>query len=154
MPDKPAAEEAGSSSGTGVTARANPAIPLANPVQPGKATHVDLKDPFYMSPKSSAWTNDPTQLDLDIWFDPQKPNIGNQYGIRNLRPVIKEPEFEDYLLMDANGRFYTWNPNNGVLFRVKQHPLEPKDAAVLMMNGFGDQDVEQMFNMAHVKGRG
>jgi hypothetical protein len=126
------------------TSAADPPPP-EGPIQP---THVDLGDPFY---KSSAWTNDPKDLELDIYFHPLKTNIGSQFGIPNLRPVIKEVHEENYLLMDANKRFYTWNPNDGNLYRVKEDPLKLGDATIKMMNGFGTQDVEQMVNPAFVR---
>jgi len=129
----------------GSSASAADPPPSGGPTEP---SHVDLGDPFY---KSSAWTNDPKELDLDVYFHPLKSNIGSQFGIPNLRPVLKETHDESYLLMDANKRFYTWNPNDGNLYRVKEEALELKDAATKMMNGFGTRDVEQMVNPAFIR---
>ncbi|KAI0390903.1 hypothetical protein F5Y17DRAFT_36987 [Xylariaceae sp. FL0594] len=123
-------------------APAGPSTPSDRPSQP---SYVDLADPYY---KNSVWTNDPKELELDVYFDPLKPNLGDQFGLRNLRPVIKDTRRESFLLMDAGGRFYTWNPDDGLLYRVLQNPLQPKDAAIKMMNGFDTREVEQMVNPA------
>ncbi|KAI0438390.1 hypothetical protein F4803DRAFT_535035 [Xylaria telfairii] len=146
--DSPPAEAASNPSGTEAaeSAREIRLDPPLDPPQPTKnPPYLDLHDPFYLG--GSSWTNDPEQLDLDIWFDPQKPNLGDQFGISELRPVIKQPKYEQYLLVDMKNQFYTWNPNEGPLYRVKEQPLEPKDAARMMTNGFTNEDLVQMYNL-------
>jgi hypothetical protein len=70
-----------------------------------------------------------------------KPNVRDQYDISNLHPVIKEPEREDYLLTDAENRFYIWSLNDSALHRVTEDLFESEDTAIYLMNGFRDQDV-------------
>lgn len=103
--------------------------------------HVDLNDPYY---ETSLWTNKKEELDLDTYFHPLRPNLGQDYGISGLRPVIKDPRQGDFLLMDDDKRFYSWNPDDGRLFRVKKQGLEPGEAADLAMNGFDKRELEQM----------
>ncbi|KAH8724862.1 hypothetical protein GQ44DRAFT_826999 [Phaeosphaeriaceae sp. PMI808] len=107
-------------------------------------TFENLQDPYF---DNSNWTNTKSELDLDTYFHPLRPNLAKDFGVQGLRPVIREPEIDDFLLIDDNNKFYTWNPNDGRLFKITKRGTEkmtPSQAADLMMNGIQQTDLMQM----------
>ena len=104
---------------------------------------VDLIDDYF---KNSRWSNSENDLDLNTYFHPLRPNLADAYGLPGLQPIIKDIEQEDFLLVDDNKRFYTWNPNDGRLFRLKATDMTPREAADFIMNGLLDTDVQLIAN--------
>jgi hypothetical protein len=58
--------------------------------------YVDLGDKY---PKGYTWSNDPKDMDLDTLFNPSKPNLAEEFAIDGLKPILKDPNSEMYLLM-------------------------------------------------------
>ncbi|KAA8895543.1 hypothetical protein FN846DRAFT_969081 [Sphaerosporella brunnea] len=98
---------------------------------PSGPQYVDLGKDFS---KDLDWTNDPSDLYLDTYFDPAKPNLGKDFQIVGLKPVIKQKEGETFLLQDGNGRFYVWNEYEGGMYRFEK-ALKVQDAVNEVLEG-------------------
>jgi hypothetical protein len=83
---------------------------------------------------------------LDAYFHPQKPNLGKEFGIKNLRPIIKRLRDELFLLTDDKGLFYLWQPDDGNLFKIKEQGLDSKKAVGLVINGIDEDRLVQTFH--------
>jgi hypothetical protein len=71
------------------------------------------------------WTNDPRHLKIDTYFDPDKINIGDNFNIEGLRPVLREDDNEyNFILEDADGRWYLWEEYDGLLLWIKSEELK------------------------------
>lgn len=77
-------------------------------------------DPDYT--KNLTWSNDPRDLDLHGAFSLKKPNLSSDYDVDGLQPILKEEDGEDpWILQDAEGMFYLWDPWTSSLYRVTEN---------------------------------
>lgn len=110
--------------------------------QPGQ--HVDLKGDFQ---DIWSWTNDVKAMDMNVYFDPKKPNLAEAFDLDGLRPIIRDREGTTYLLTDNNGRFYICDPvGDGRMFAYKDTKLTMKDAIDDVLNGINRNLLVQQFN--------
>lgn len=72
-------------------------------------------------PARLSWTNDPKELLLSTYFSPNPPNLANSYGIPGLRPVLKHPSGDKFLLADNSANFYIWVAYEGGLYLMNDH---------------------------------
>jgi len=77
--------------------------------------YVKLKPEFT---KFLTWSNDPHDLDLYGAFSKDEPNLSSDFNVKGLRPSLKDPEIDQYILQDANGLYYLWDLWDGHLLRV------------------------------------
>lgn len=111
-----------------------PQIPI---VPASSDKYVNLGEKFE---KSFAWTNDPKDMDIATYFS-DEPSIGGSYNIKGLKPVIKDKFSEEYLLTDAEGKYYRWNaefPGLTKLDQTKVRADTPLSVAMQMMVGIPD----------------
>jgi hypothetical protein len=81
---------------------------------------VPVPKPFKVDlPRHCTWTNEATQLELTTYFDPNKPNLSNDFGINGLQPVIRDTESDVFLLQDGSGNFYQWSSWGGEMWRLE-----------------------------------
>lgn len=95
-----------------------------DPPQAGSPNYVNLKDALgdAFPPRLYGWTNDPDELYLETYFCPYPPNVAPSFEIPGLRPVIKHPLEEKFLLADNSGNFYIWVSGEGGLSLMNDHP--------------------------------
>ncbi|KAG5998762.1 hypothetical protein E4U43_002363 [Claviceps pusilla] len=116
----------------GVTIEGNPCgptIPISSSIP--KPMPVGL-------PPNCTWSQDAADLRIATYFDPTKPNLGTDYGITGLVPVIRDTQSHAFLLADAQSRFYQWDMRDGQLFRLQditdiQHAVKAilRDSGIL-----------------------
>jgi hypothetical protein len=92
------------------------------PSKPQELWYLPL-DPEFTAPLS--WTNDPNDLSIETYFNPNKINLGQSYNIKGLRPVLREEgEPYNFILVDDEQRWYLWDEYDGLLLWVKSKELE------------------------------
>lgn len=113
--------------------------------EPVKAMFVDLGT---QAPKGYCWSNDPGEMDLETYFNPAKPNIGDAFALDGLRPVLKDLDSETYLLTDRQNKFYLWAADDGRMFKYKDElELTTMEKAVHeVLSGIKWGNLVQQFN--------
>lgn len=90
--------------------------------QAGSPNHVNLKDALGAAfPARLSWTNNPNELLLSKYFRPNPPNLATSYRIPGLRPVLKQPSGNMFLLADNSGNFYICVRYEVGLFLMNDH---------------------------------
>ena len=103
---------------------------------------------------SVSWSNDPGHLALQTYFNPNKPNLGGDFLVHGLRPILREDE-EPYrfILKDNKDRYYVWNEFDGRLFWVRHAELEEmtglEDKVDFVLCGLGALEVEPVYRDKH-----
>jgi hypothetical protein len=83
----------------------------------GNLPYVQL-DPKYML--NLRWSNNPHDLYVEVYFDKSQPNLGADYGVDGLQPVLKEKKSDRFILRDAKKRWYIWDAWEVRLLRVQE----------------------------------
>ncbi|KAL6714841.1 hypothetical protein ACLMJK_007101 [Lecanora helva] len=65
----------------------------------GPPSHIDLGPAFY---EYYTWSNNKDVLELDTYFNSKKPNLGDEFGLKGLQPVIREKDGDTFLLKAGN----------------------------------------------------
>ncbi|KAH8646219.1 hypothetical protein BX600DRAFT_555920 [Xylariales sp. PMI_506] len=98
------------------TLESSDASPSTTPQNnPSTRGYVDLGSEFGTD---KDWTNDPTDLLIGTYFG-AAPNVGTDYGVEGLIPIIKQKTGDMFLLQDKAGRLYMWNPWVEGLYRIQ-----------------------------------
>jgi hypothetical protein len=79
-------------------------------------SYVDLGPKFS---KDLTWSNDPSDLMLETYFDQDEPNLATDFNIDGLKPIIRQKGGNTFLLVDAQNRYYIWNRWDEDLFRLQ-----------------------------------
>ncbi|KAJ5970780.1 uncharacterized protein N7479_000698 [Penicillium vulpinum] len=82
-----------------------------------------------------SWSNKPADFPLDSHFDPDRPNIGDEFSLSGLQPVIKKKDEDLFLLKDANDDFYKWHLGDGSMFYLETKEKDPMKVAMMVMEG-------------------
>lgn len=90
------------------------------------------------------WTNNPTELIFSTYFYPNPPNLAILYGILGLRPILKHPSGDKFLLADNSGNFYIWVSYEGGLYLMNDHP-DLREAIDEAINKLLEEDLTQIF---------
>lgn len=93
------------------------------------------------------WTNDPTELLLSTYFRPNPPNLATSYGIPGLRPILKHPSDDKFLLADNSGNFYIWVSYEGGLYLMNDHP-DLREAIAEAIDEPLEEDLTEIFESA------
>lgn len=103
---------------------------------------------------SLCWSNDPGQLSLQTYFDPDKPNLSSDFNVPGLSPILREYGGRHrFILKGSKGRFYVWNEWSGRLFWVRHKEIEELDSLEDKVNfvlcRLGGLEVEPVFHTYH-----
>ncbi|KAG5938668.1 hypothetical protein E4U53_007959 [Claviceps sorghi] len=98
-------------------------------------------------PPNCTWSRDAADLALATYFDPTKPNLGTDYGIAGLVPVIRDTQSHMFLLSDAQGNYYQWDMLDGQMFLL-QDMTDIQHAATAIMRDSGIMDKTQIWNLS------
>lgn len=95
-----------------------------------EARYVKLDPDYYLY---HTWSNSPQDLDLDGVFSIEAPNLASDFNVKGLKLIMKDSDCDMFLLTDADGKFYLWDPWDGHLLRaadkwtVKEGMVEIED---------------------------
>lgn len=108
-------------------------------------------DPEYA--RTLCWSNNPDDLALQTYFNPEEPNLDTNYNIQGLVPVLREDEgLYRFVLKDKKGRFYIWD-EDGHLLWVKSKKIEElasnEDKIEFVICSLGCLDVEPVYRDYH-----
>ncbi|CAO2650524.1 Nn.00g018160.m01.CDS01 [Neocucurbitaria sp. VM-36] len=78
--------------------------------------YVQLNDDYN---RRLCWSNEPIDLKLPSYFDPDQLNLSKDFNVDGLCPVIKEKDSDTFILRDAKCRYYLWDEWDGHLLRFK-----------------------------------
>jgi hypothetical protein len=71
------------------------------------------------------WSNDPSHLSLQTYFNPKKPNLAKDFNVPSLHPILREDGGHDnFILTDDKDRIYVRNEMDGRLFWVRHKEIE------------------------------
>lgn len=92
---------------------------LKDPPQAGSPNYVNVKDALgdAFPARLCGWTNDPGDLQYSY-----PPDLASSYKIPGLRPIIKHPLEEKFLLADNSGNFYIWVSGEEGFSLMNDHP--------------------------------
>jgi hypothetical protein len=102
-----------------------------------------------------AWTNDPDDLAIETYFDPDKEiNLGRMFNIPGLRPVLKEEDVPDnFILTDDEQRWYLFDEYRRRLLWVKNEELDElefdEEKADFILCGCGILETEAVYMDFH-----
>lgn len=78
---------------------------------------------------------------LDTYFDPAKINLGSEFGIKGLKPVLRNTLDDTFLLKDDENYFYLWNENDKILNRITPNTMRVETAVEMAIVGVPDSDL-------------
>ncbi|TKW55988.1 hypothetical protein CTA1_11369 [Colletotrichum tanaceti] len=106
-----------SSTGASGAGASRPSIPRGTRDQPAKPVDraVPVPDLADLTPE---WTNDQSDMEIKMYFNPATTNLSMSYNIRGLQPVIRQVGGTRYLLKDEGDNFYRWDSDIPGLYRV------------------------------------
>ncbi|KAG5928068.1 hypothetical protein E4U42_001306 [Claviceps africana] len=109
---------------------------------------VSIPNPMTVQlPPNCTWSRDAADLALATYFDPTKPNLGTDYGIAGLVPVIRDTQSLMFLLSDAQGTFYQWDMLDGQMFRLLDM-TDIRRASKAVMRDSGIMNKIQVWNLS------
>ncbi|KAG5981477.1 hypothetical protein E4U55_002900 [Claviceps digitariae] len=118
-----------------------------DPSQPATPTLSIPKPMPVQLPANCTWSQDAADLALATYFDPTKPNLGTDYGIVGLVPVIRDTQSHMFLLADAQSSFYQWDMLDGQLFRLQDMP-DVQHAVKAIMRDSAIMQKTQIWNLS------
>jgi hypothetical protein len=103
---------------------------------------------------SLCWSNDPGQLALQTYFNPEKPSLGGDFQVDGLHPILLEDRGRGrFILMDSKDRFYVWSECDGPLYWVRHAEIEElasvEDKVDFILGGLGCLEVEPVCRSKH-----
>jgi hypothetical protein len=102
-----------------------------------------------------AWTNDPRNLSIETYFDPDKEvNLRRKFNIKGLWLVLREDDDPDnFILTYGEQRWYLFDESDGMLLWVKNKDLETltskEEQADFILCGYGYLETEVVYLGSH-----
>ncbi|KAM0229088.1 hypothetical protein ACHAPO_010243 [Fusarium lateritium] len=96
---------------------------------------VSIPKPFPVQlPDNCTWSNNPNHLAIATYFDPTKPNLGADFGLIGLQPVIRDTKSDKFLLKDAQDTFYQWSIQDGNMWQLEDMQDAAQAVAAIMQD--------------------
>lgn len=98
-------------------------------------------------PDNCTWSNNPNHLALATYFDPTKPNLGADFGLTGLQPVIRDTKADTFLLKDTRDKFYQWSIQDSKMWQLEDIQ-DAKQAVAAIMQDSGILKRTQVWNLS------
>lgn len=100
------------------------------------------------------WSNNPGFLKLQTYFNPRKPSLGGEFGVKGLKPILREMDDEyRFVLVDDKHPYYLYEEWGGFLNWVKSRELDYVDTDLEKIDyitcAIGNLNLEPVFRGDH-----
>jgi hypothetical protein len=118
-------------------------------------SHVQLSPGFT---EDLCWSNGPNDLALQTYFNRDGPNLGGDFNVQGLQPVLRECRgMHRFIMKDLKDRFYIWDEWDGRLFWIKDAELENlaniEEKLEWILCELGGLEVEVIYRDCHPAGQ-